>query len=254
MKIVIIEDEKNTAADLAATITAVNPQSEIVRILSSVADSLKYFETNDSNIDLIFSDIQLSDGLSFEIFRKIETSAPIIFCTAYDEYALNAFRVNGIHYMLKPFSTKTVNEAFQKYKTLFKSNSYPTVDYSKLVRLLEDRVPEVSSLLVFQKDKITPVQINQIALFYIDDEITYICTFDNKTFHVNKTMNEAEAIAGDNFFRANRQFLVNRDAINDASVYFARKLILHLKIKGDFQVVISKEKATLFLNWLTGKK
>lgn len=254
MKIVIIEDEKNTAADLAATITDVNPHSEIVRILSSVADSLKFFETNDSNIDLIFSDIQLSDGLSFEIFRKIIIPTPIIFCTAYDEYALNAFRVNGIHYMLKPFSTKTVSEAFEKYEKLFKSNSHTSADYSKLLRILEHRVPEVRSILVYQKDKITPVQINQIALFYIDDEITYICTFDNKTFQVNKTMNEAEAIAGDNFFRANRQFLVNRDAINDASVYFARKLILSLKIKGDFPVIISKEKATQFLNWLSGKE
>lgn len=253
MNIVIIEDEKHTAADLAATILDIEPQAKIIEILGSVKDSLIFFQKHNDHIDLIFSDIQLGDGLSFEIFSKVNITAPIIFCTAYDEYALNAFSVNGIHYLLKPFSSKAVGEAIQKYHTLFKGNSNSPTDYSTLISLLEQRKPEVLSVLVYQKDRIMPVPLNKIALFYIDSEITYLITFDNKTFQVNKTLDEAELMTGNNFFRANRQFLINRDAISDASAYFSRKLIVNLRVKCDSQIIISKEKATRFLNWLAGK-
>ncbi len=128
MKIVIIEDEKPTARDLAKTITAIEPDAEIVKLLNSVEEAIEYLSSN--SVDLIFSDIQLCDGLSFKIFEEVENHAPIIFCTAFNEYALEAFKSAGIDYLLKPFSKATVAKALEKYQKLKSAFAKPQHDFS----------------------------------------------------------------------------------------------------------------------------
>lgn len=253
MKIIIIEDELLTAEDLRNTILEIEPNAQVVACLSSVKEAILYFKKNEKP-DLIFSDIQLGDGLSFEIYKNLSISTPVIFCTAYDEYALNAFKANGIDYILKPYNRKTIEEALAKYKQLKNNFAHNIAQYETILDLFEKikakKKQEV--VLVNYKEKIIPVRIDDIALFYIDYEITHLFTFEQKQYSINKTIEELEEITGDDFFRTNRQFLINRKAIKDASRYFARKLSISLIIPFKEQIIVSKEKSKDFLNWLSG--
>jgi len=250
MKIVIIEDEKITADDLASTIMSIEPTAEIVAILSSVKNAVAYFQKAESP-DLIFSDVQLGDGLSFEIFKAVNVSAPIIFCTAYDEYALNAFKTNSIDYILKPSTTISISEALDKYRNLKQSFSNQERQYKTIIEaLLHQATPKSNAILVHYKDKIMPVKTEDIALFYIENEITYLLTFENKNYCINKNLEELEDICGSLFFRANRQCLVNRKAVIDASHYFSRKLSVNISVPFQEKILVSKEKSPAFLKWL----
>ena len=252
MKVVIIEDEALTAEDLAEILLKLPDGIEVVKILGSVAESIIYFKHN-SSPDLIFCDIQLGDGHSFEIFKEIHIDAPVIFCTAYDEYALEAFKNNGIDYILKPFIKKTIKAAIEKYKSLKARLSNTGVDFTNLLyniqaRHLPDR--KISSILINWKDKIIPVRIIDIALFNIEFKMTQLTTFDNQTYFVNYTLDELEEICGGDFYRANRQYLINRNSVTEALQYHARKLVLKLKVDDKHEIIISKNRVPEFLSWL----
>lgn len=255
MRIVIIEDEKLTAEDLVDTIHAIDSQIEIVAVLNSVKEAIHYFQENSkNNIDLVFSDIQLGDGLSFEIFSSIQLKFPVIFCTAYDEYALSAFKSNGIDYILKPFTRKTIEEALSKFRDLKKILSADDATFEKISELFENRKkPVITSVMVYVKEKIVPINLNEIALFYIENDIVRLKTFDQKTFPISNKLEELERLAGNNFYRANRKFLINRKAIVDASQYFHRKLQINLTIPlhSNEPITVSKVKVTQFINWLS---
>ena len=255
MKIVIIEDEKITAAELAGTITAVEPDAEIIAILGSVKTAIAYFQKNTAP-DLIFSDVQLGDGLSFEIFKACKISAPVIFCTAYDEYALNAFRTNSIDYILKPSTSQTIADALDKYRNLRQTFS-SGIDYQYkgiLDALMNREAPRAASVLVHHKEKILPVRIEDIALFYIENEVTHLLTFDMKVYSINKNLEELESLSGNSYFRVNRKCLVNRKTVIDASHYFSRKLTVNISVPYKDKITVSKEKTPQFLNWLESVK
>ncbi|PIQ20288.1 MAG: DNA-binding response regulator [Cytophagales bacterium CG18_big_fil_WC_8_21_14_2_50_42_9] len=253
MRIVIIEDEPLTAEDLADTLLQVEPTIQIQAILPSVKTAIAYLQENKLP-DLIFSDIQLGDGLSFEIYKTIEITTPVVFCTAYDEYALDAFRANGIDYVLKPFTTATIASTIHKYKQL-QQNLTPVKDqYNGLYELLQNRLlPKRSSVLVYLRDKIIPLSVSDIAVCYSQNLITHVLTFDQKSYTVNHTLEELEVICGSDFFRANRQFLINHKAVKDASQYFGRKLSVSLNIPFTEEIIISKAKNPVFLDWLAHK-
>ncbi|RNI21890.1 LytR/AlgR family response regulator transcription factor [Rufibacter latericius] len=254
MNIVIIEDEPLTAEDLADTLVEVEPSARIVAVLASVKAAVAYFREN-LQPDLIFSDIQLGDGLSFEIFQAIDITKPVVFCTAYNEYALEAFRANGIDYILKPFNRATIQKTLLKYKQLQESLAPAKPDYQALLQLLDNRQGQQKpqSVLVFQRDKIIPLPIDQIAVCYSQNLFTHVLTFDQRKFTLNQNMEEMEAICGAQFFRANRQFLVHYKAIKEASQYFGRKLSVALTIPFTEEIIISKAKSPVFLNWLGSK-
>jgi DNA-binding LytR/AlgR family response regulator len=251
MKIVIIEDEQLTADDLSETILKVSPEVLIIARLSSVKDAVAWFRKNEQP-DLIFSDIQLGDGLCFEIFRKHPITTPVIFCTAFDEYALTAFKAHGIDYILKPFDEQTIAGALTRYKELERKFLGNNKQIETILQLFENRKNQKQgSVLVYHKDKILPIKLQDIALFYLEHEITYIITFRQKTFTISKSLEELEEIAGNSFYRANRQYLVNRKAIKEASQYFARKLSIALSIPFSETITVSKVKVPDFLNWLS---
>ncbi|MBE9600151.1 LytTR family DNA-binding domain-containing protein [Pedobacter sp. MC2016-24] len=253
MKIVIIEDEKLTAEDLADVIVKLQPDVQLMASLSSVKEGLEYFKHNPAP-DLIFSDIQLGDGLSFDIFKSVNITAPIIFCTAYNEYALNAFRTTGIDYILKPVTALAVAQAINKYHTLRKGFAAEPVSYDAIFELFTQKKTQVTtSILVNYKDRIIPVKTEQIALFYIQFEETNLLSFDGKNYVINKKMEELERSCGDDFFRVNRQVLLNRKAIKDAAHFFSRKMVINLNIPFKETITISKEKTTPFLDWLANK-
>jgi DNA-binding LytR/AlgR family response regulator len=251
MKLVIIEDEKVTARDLVQTIQQLFPQAEVEKILTTVKESISYF-ANGSEADLIFSDIQLGDGLSFEIFSKVELAVPVIFCTAFDEYALDAFRANGIDYILKPFTTDAVAAAVNKYLAFRGTITEKTLSYQALEQLFTSKKKvDTTAVLVYQKDKILPVAVSNIAFFYLNNGIVHLTTFDKKNYLINKNMEELGKLTEPLFFRANRQFLVNKKAVLDASNYLSRKLSLSLCVPTPETITISKEKVTQLLEWLT---
>ncbi|QCR22692.1 LytTR family DNA-binding domain-containing protein [Pontibacter sp. SGAir0037] len=253
MKVVIIEDESLMAEDLAYTLQQVDKHIEVQAILPSVKKAIAYFSKN-SFPDLIFSDIQLGDGLSFEIFNAVHTTTPVVFCTAFDAYALDAFKANGIDYVLKPFTTETIRATIHKYKQLQEKFSGTGEPFSKLLQLFEHTSSKKrNSILVYQRDKIIPLSIGEIALAYLDNQLTRVLCFDQKSFVVNYTMDELEQMLGEQFFRANRQFLVNHQAVREASQYFGRKLHVALKVPLQEDVIVSKAKSPMFLNWLAGQ-
>ncbi|GLU55294.1 LytR/AlgR family response regulator transcription factor [Dyadobacter frigoris] len=250
MRIVIIEDESALALDLAQTLVELDSSIEIVSILKSVEEGKKWFASN-AVPDLIFSDIQLGDGLSFEILGS--EFIPVIFCTAYDEYALNAFHANGIDYILKPFSSESVDAALRKFRKLTKANTdAQSGQYESIKRLLSEiKSPKPSSILIQYRDTIKPLKIDNIALFRLENGNVHIMTFEREKYYPGKSLEELEEIVGDDFFRVNRQTLVHRKAIVTASSIFSRKLSLNISVPIDESITISKEKAPAFLKWLS---
>lgn len=251
MNIVIVEDEKLTAEDLKDTILRVSPDLKVATILSSVKEAIAYFKSNPMP-QLIFSDIQLGDGLSFDIYQEVEVSAPIVFCTAYDEYALQAFDTNGIHYILKPFDEKKVEEAIEKFRNLQSVFTEEHTSFMKVLETLQKPRGVTQSLLVYQQDKVIPVKFRDIALFYIKNEVTHLYTFSQKIYYINKSLDVIQQICGDDFYRANRQYIVNRSAIREVNQSLSRKVSVQLNVPFQENITISKEKMTDFLDWLKG--
>lgn len=251
MKVVIVEDEKWTAEDLAETIIQVQPESQIVAVLQSVKEGIAYFKNNTAP-DLIFSDIQLGDGLSFEIFSAVNITTPVIFCTAFDEYALKAFKANGIDYMLKPFTQESVSAAFSKFQNLRGSTIQESYFQSFITQMASQYQPKTSAVLVYYKDVILPIKIDDIALFYFENEITHLLTFNRKIYYPKSNLDELEKITGSQFFRANRKCLLNRKSVLNASSYLSRKLSVSVSVPFDQIITVSKEKTPQFLAWLAG--
>jgi two-component system, LytTR family, response regulator LytT len=251
MRIVIIEDEKITAKDLARTITSIDSEIEIVALLHSVEDAIAFLKNNQV-IDLIFSDIQLGDGLSFDIFSATKNQIPIIFCTAYNEYALEAFNTIGIDYLLKPFTKTSVEKALEKYQAIKDQLSTKNNDFSEIILSLKNQINPTKkpSVIVQQGDKIIPLNTDVIALFYIEDDYVFALTFDKTKYLLSQKLEALEKTFVPQFFRANRQFLINRDAVKEASHHFNRKILVHLNVPFTEQILVGKLKITSFLEWL----
>lgn len=250
LRVVIIEDEKYTAIDLADTLKKADDSIEIVTTLTSVEQALGFFKT-ENEFDLIFSDIQLPDGLSFDVFKSVKITVPVIFCTAYDKYALDAFDANGIDYLLKPFTKASVSKALDKYLALKSNFKTPDSNLDKLIQKLGQQLNRKSnSVIIYQGDKILPVEVSKIALFYLEDDYVFALTFEAQKHILTQTLEELEKLCGVDFFRANRQYLVNRKAVKDASKYFNRKILINLTVNYPGQILVGKLKATLFLQWL----
>lgn len=253
MNIVIIEDELLTAEDLTEIIGQAGKDVRISAVLDSVKDAIAFFK-KEQPVDLVFSDIQLGDGLSFEIFRATQVEAPVIFCTAYDEYALEAIRNNGIEYILKPFTADSILKAINKYHQLKKHFSPVVIDYEKIIQAITGNDitgKQANSVLVYHRDKILPIGLDDVALFYIENDLTHLHCFNGKFYVVNQTLDELEQLTKGSFFRINRQYLVNRRAVVDANHYQHRKYVVNLSVHFKEVLVVSKNRATDFLQWLT---
>ena len=252
MKVIIIEDEHLMAEELEMLVKEYDEEIEIPAILTTVEEAITYLE-NHPMPDLFFSDIQLPDGISFEIFKEIENTTPVIFCTAYDEYALDAFKANGIDYILKPFDSETIAKTLEKFENLTQINDASQSDLMQMMSSLMRSQNEISTkenILVHKGDKIIPLPTQDIAAIHLDAGITYAYTFDNTKYALEQSMDKLEHSLSDSFYRANRQFIIHKKAIVHVSKYFNRKLMLKTKISLPEQIVVSKANATSFLKWL----
>jgi two-component system, LytTR family, response regulator LytT len=250
MKIVIIEDEILTAEDLRHDLQSLNYGIEVTVILPTVSQLIEYFSTN-VDYNLIFSDIQLGDGYSFEIFKKVSVNSPIIFCTAYNQYALEAFENNGIDYILKPFDKISIAHSLEKYRLLKEKFSVPQIDYSNLSASLLPKVTKIQSLLVHQGDKILPIPVVNIGLLQLKNQVVQLYTLEGSQFPIFQSLEELENKLPSEFYRINRQFIVNRKAIKDVSRHFGRKLLINLTIPFSEPLIVGKERTTHFMEWLS---
>ncbi|MDR0729305.1 MAG: LytTR family DNA-binding domain-containing protein [Prevotellaceae bacterium] len=252
MQVLIIEDEKKAARNLADMLTAIDNTIQVVAMIESVEQGLRWFKEHASP-DLIFSDIQLSDGLSFLIYEEIRVEAPIIFCTAYDEYLLQAFNTTAVSYLLKPVNKEQVEAALEKVghmQRLFQKNA-PERTMEKLLAHLDFHYK--TALLVNQGDKIIPLKMADIACFYLDGHALALITFRHQKYYYASSLDEIQKLISPAlFYRANRQFIVNRNAVVGIERYFTRRLVVKLSVDTPEKMIISKTKSTAFLEWLEG--
>jgi two-component system response regulator LytT len=255
MTIIIIEDEVKTAKALGQLILSIRPDAQILSYIQSIDGAVSYLLENDQP-DLIFMDIQLADGLCFEIFKSVDVLSPVIFCTAFDDYAIEAFKSNGIDYVLKPFSRESIAQAIKKaveLKNFFQRNKKMMPDFEYLLTRTGENTGK-SSFLVFKNNKYQTVLTENIAFFYIKNDTPTIMAFDKTEYQITQSIDEVHKLLSPvQFFRINRQYLVNFSAIREAEHYFSRKLIIKLTIPTEEKLLVGKEKATAFLSWLENR-
>lgn len=253
MKVLIIEDESGVAQNLCDILKELEPGIEILAVLETVKETVEWINNNPAP-DLGFFDIRIADGDSFEIFEQTQINFPIIFTTAYDEYALKAFKVNSVDYLLKPIDKEALSQSLKKYKSIYEQRT--DLEQSSLLEMIREmrsvkQKPFKKNLLVYFKDKILPVAVEQIAYFQLEHDLVFCITFERERYSLDQSLDKLESILNpEEFFRANRQFLVSRKAVTAASQHFHRKLLLDLKPSPGTDVFISKTKAVNFKKWL----
>ena len=251
MKALIIEDEILAAQSLQKLVKEVSPDTEIIGILQSIEESVAWFDENPMP-DLVFMDIHLADGSSFAIFDKTHITCPIIFTTAYDEYALKAFEVSSIDYLLKPINRNDLTRAMNKYNALVGEKSDNNEAIDALLRQIGMKKNYKSCFLVPERDKLVPLPTANIAYIYIEDKWVKAVTLDEHTHYISQTLDDImNQLNPDDFFRANRQFIVSRKAIKDLTIWFGNKLSLNLLVKIPEEIIISKAKVSEFKNWFS---
>ena len=253
-KVVIIEDEAIAAQRLSHLLGEVSPESTVEQVLQSVEETVEWFSAHPFP-DLVFMDIHLADGNAFRIFDKVSFPCPIIFTTAYDQYALQAFKVNSIDYLLKPIGKEDLQRALDKWAIL-SGNGNDTTGNQQLDALVKmfsqqsQRYP--SYFLIPVKDKLVPLAVNEIACFYLEDKVSRALTYPGKTVVIGKPLDViAEQLDPGLFFRANRQFVVAHKAIESISMWFGGKLNLSLSVKVPERILISKARVPEFKEWYT---
>ena len=252
MKALIIEDEKAAARNLTALLKEVSPQTEVIGVLDSVTESIAWFEANPAP-DVVFLDIHLADGSSFEIFDHVQIDCPIIFTTAYDEYALKAFKVNSIDYLLKPIGASDLRRALDKLKTL-QHTSDSLESLSALVHNLQRRGHYKSHFLIpYKGDKLLPLAVDQVQYFCIAEGVTRAVVSEHESYVLPNTLDElTDSLDPDRFFRVNRQYLISRTAVQDIDLWFNNRLAINLKVPFDGKIFVSKLRVNDFKNWFSG--
>lgn len=250
MKVIIIEDEKPSARRLQRMLENFNVKAET--LLHSVEESITWFKEND-HPDLIFLDIQLSDGLSFEIFESVDIKSAVIFTTAYDEYALQAFKLNSIDYLLKPIDEAELEKAIHKYQERMPQNQAVTLDFNDIKNLLVNPIERVYkkrfSVKVGQHLKL--INIDDIECFYSENKGTYAYTSDGRNYLLDTTLELLEPeLEPQVFFRISRKFFVNINAIKDMIHYTNSRLQIKLNTFDDQEVIVARERVKDFKDWL----
>ncbi|ULC59100.1 LytTR family DNA-binding domain-containing protein [Flaviramulus sp. BrNp1-15] len=250
MNIIIIEDEKPSARRLQRMLESLGLKTETM--LHSVEESINWFQNNE-HPDLIFLDIQLSDGLSFEIFEAIKIKSAIIFTTAYDEYALQAFKLNSIDYLLKPIDEDELQKAVNQYKEQTPAQKAVTLDFDDIKKLLVNPIDREYkkrfSVKVGQHLKL--INIDDIECFYSENKGTYLHTTEGRNYLLDTTLEHLEdELEPHTFFRINRKFFVNINAIKDMVSYTNSRLQIKLKSYSDQDVIVARERVKDFKSWL----
>ena len=253
MNALIIEDEKAAVRNLKALLCDEAPDIEIIAVLDSITESVEWFRANPMP-ELIFLDIHLADGSSFEIFEHVDITCPIIFTTAYDEYALRAFKVNSIDYLLKPIGQSDIRKAIGKLRQLKAESPVKEPDYSSLINVLKRQESYKTHFLVPVKgDKLLPLSVDMILFFYIHEGNVKAVVTDGKEYTFTQTLDELSDCLNPNlFFRVNRQYLISRKAVLDIDLWFNGRLSVNLMVPVAEKILVSKVRVSEFKEWFTG--
>lgn len=253
MKILIIEDEELAVKKLHKMLISIDKDVEVIANLDSIESSVEWLQNNEAP-DLIMMDIELLDGQSFEIFNRVKVMSPVIFTTSYDEYALKAFKVNSVDYLLKPIQKEDLTAALDKYKKMFVAAAPPSINMDMLVKELQQKLQPKEfrkRFLVKNVQKLVSVETDEIAYFYSDGRLNFFKTYDNKKYVVDYTMDEMEDMLDpEKYFRISRSFYVSIASVDQINDYFGNRLILTLKPAVDKEALVSREKVTEFKKWL----
>ena len=256
MNVLLIEDEEAAANRIRKMLLQVDEHLNVVAITDSIEATVTWMAQHPQP-DLIISDIHLADGSSFEIFKQTKVASPVIFTTAYDQYAIQAFKLNSIDYLLKPVKLPELVQSLEKFKKQHQANNTPAIDYSKLLEALQPKqeTPNFQKrLLIRFGPHLKAIEIDSVAYFYTQEKVTHLCTFENKRLPVDLTLDEVEAILDPAvFFRINRQFIINIAAIDAMYSYSKSRVKIDMKPASDQETIVSAERAAAFKQWLTGK-
>jgi DNA-binding LytR/AlgR family response regulator len=245
-RVIIVEDETAAVVNLRSMLTAVMGDVEVVAVLESVEESVEYFSKKPS-ADIVFMDIHLADGDSFRIFGSVDIEIPIIFTTAYNEYAIEAFKVNSIDYLLKPYKEEDLRRALDKLHRLTASER----EQQRVGREQMVHSASTQTMLVRYKDRIIPVNMEEVAFFYTSDERVTLTTLKGDSYPVDKSLEALQQqLSEGKFFRANRQFIISRSAVRDIAVWFGSRLALNLVVATPERIIISKARVPEFKQWL----
>lgn len=253
MNILIIEDELSAAKRLHKLVSELRPHAHILDSLDTVEASLDWLNKHAAP-DLILLDIHLADGSSFEILQQHPLDTPIIFTTAYDEYALQAFKVNSIDYLLKPIKRGELDQALAKYEKQIGTPTAQAVDYQALAKAMQAEQMQYQKRIVLRfRQSIKAIEIDEIAYFFIESRVCLLRTFEGKTYPVDFNLDELEEkLDPQRFFRANRQCIVSIEGIGKMHTYSKSRIKIELKPPADFETVVSSERSARFKKWLSG--
>ena len=249
MNAVIVEDEFAAAKNLERLLMSIDENINIITVLQNVDESVEWFSTHPQP-DVVFMDIHLADGESFSIFKSVEIRCPIIFTTAYDQYALKAFEVNSIDYLLKPISKKSLEKALDKLKNLL-----PNPDNSEVITQIMKSINQLSkhhkkNFLIPFKDKLIPVSSDDIAFVYSQNKKAEITCFNKRDYLMDTSLDDfLKQLDPDLFFRANRQFIISHKAVTDLSMWFDGKLAVNLSLPTPERIIVSRARTGEFKKW-----
>ncbi len=251
MKVLIIEDEAPAFRRLQKILDDLDEDLDILEVLDSVESSIRYLQTHEQP-DLIFMDIQLADGHSFEIFKEVQVNVPLIFTTAFDEYTLKAFQVNSIDYLLKPLKIDDVKKSLTKLKNLRSVFASEQQDYMEILKAIQDTGKAYKKrFLIKFGDRLISTAIEEVAYFFTKDGLVFLVNHKGRKYHIDYTMDDLEVILDpERFYRVNRQYCISYHSIKATNKYFNGKLLVELIPETDNEVVISREKAMDFKKWL----
>lgn len=256
MKILIVEDEDLAVKKIQKTLADVDGNAEVIGVTDSIQSTVNWLESNNAP-DLILMDIELSDGQSFEIFNRTKVKSAVIFTTSYDEFALKAFKVNSIDYLLKPVQKEELSAALNKFKSmqgLYKPPVNNELNMDALVKELQQKLQPKDyrkRFLVKHGQKLVSIETDDIAYFFSDGRLNFFKTFDNRKFVVDYTMDELEDMLDpQRYFRISRSFYISVASIDQIHDYFGNRLLLQLKPTVDKETIVSREKVTDFKKWM----
>jgi len=256
MRVLIIEDEIPAAEKLERYLNKYDPFLEILATLGSVEKSVNWFTTSDIFPDLIFMDIQLTDGLSFEIFKKVKITQPIIFTTAFNQYAIDAFKANGIDYLLKPITFQALSNSLKKFDQL--KQNFTRLQPDETMEILKNALSKVRKsykdrFMVKSGEHIRSVPTDQISIFFAEGKNVFIVTNYKMRYLVDYKMEELDDILDPHsFYRVNRSFMVNIAAVEDVLVYSKSRLKVIPTQDFEREIIVSREKVAAFKDWFNG--
>jgi len=251
MKILIIEDEYHAQKYLSNLLKGVIPSAQILDMLDSVEDAVEWFQNNTAP-DLIFMDIQLADGLSFTIFKKVEVNAPVIFTTAFDQYTLQAFKVNSVDYLLKPVDEVDLKKAVDKYHQIYDNKElYNQESLLKVINSFQQKENFRQRFLIKQGKDFIYLPVEKIAYLYSTDGMTFIIDTQNKRHLIDTTLDSVEKeLSPKNFYRISRKQIIHIQSVAKIFSYFNHRLKLDLKPESKVEAIVSRERVKDFKAWL----